>query len=87
MIFEIVLNLIFTILEFILTPLTNVADVAIPSDFADSITFIRPYYSSLDMILPVATLIALISIEVVFDGSMFVYKGIKWAYQKLPFIN
>lgn len=87
MIFEIVLNLIFVILEFVLTPLTNVADVSIPSDFADSITFIRPYYTSLDLILPVATLIALISIEVVFDSAVLVYKGIKWAYQKLPFIN
>lgn len=87
MIFDFILNLIFEVLNFVISPFSLLPDVSLPSEFLASIEVVKPYYASLDAIFPVGTLIAIIAVEVIVDGSILTYRLIRWGYQKLPFIN
>lgn len=87
MIFNLILDSLYFVLGLLVIPLSVLPDVAISPNFATSIDTLKPYYASLGVILPVGTIIAIIAIEVVVDGAIFVYKGIKWGYQKIPGIS
>lgn len=62
-------------------------DVAINSGIAENLSNIAPYYMSLNAIFPVTVLLIIIGVELAFEGALLTYKFIKWAYQKIPFIN
>lgn len=87
MIFDFILNIIFDVLNLVISPFSLLPDVSLTGELADAIATIKPYYASLSEILPIGTLVAIIAVEVIVDGSILTYKLIRWGYQKLPFIN
>ena len=62
-------------------------DVSLPADLLSGIDSFKPYYLALDEILPMGTVIAIITFDVLFESSLLAYKLIRWAYQKVPGIN
>lgn len=87
MIFDFILNIVFSVLSLVISPFSLLPDVALPVDLMASLGSIKPYYASLASIMPIGTLIAIIAVEVIVDGSILAYRLIRWGYQKLPFIN
>lgn len=87
MIFDFILNIVFAVLSLVISPFSLLPDVSLPVDLLASLGAIKPYYASLASIMPIGTLIAIIAIEVIVDGSILTYRLIRWGYQKLPFIN
>ena len=81
------LNLIFVILGLILSPLINVADVTLSSNFSSAITNASGYYHSLNSILPVDTMLQILGVSLVMEGAYLTYKLIMWVIQKIPTIN
>ena len=45
------------------------------------------YVSSINQVFPVITLMAIVSFILTFDGLWLLYQMIRWAYQKIPFVN
>lgn len=87
MISDFVLNVIFFVVNLIVLLLSGLGDVSIPVDISNSITTVKPYYLSIEQFFPVSTVIAILAFEIIFEGVFLAYRAIKWAYQKIPFIN
>lgn len=87
MILTLLLNLIFAIISFILTPLSLLADVTLPANFSTAITNASGYYNSLNGILPLDTMLQILGLSLAIEGAYLTYKLIMWVIQKIPTIN
>lgn len=87
MILTALLNLIYQFLSFILSPILNFSDVVLSTKIATSIATASGYYHSLNSILPVDTLIEILSVSLTFEGLYLFYKLIMWVIKKIPTIN
>jgi hypothetical protein len=52
-----------------------------------SITILKTYYMSLNEYLPIDTILAIIAFDLAFEGSVFIYKLVRWGYKKVPSIS
>ena len=82
-----ILNILFALISFILSPLSLLGDVSLPANFATAITNAGGYYNSLNAIIPMDTMIAILSLSLAIEGAYLLYKLIMWIIQKIPTIN
>jgi len=87
MIITALLNLVYAFVALIASFFTGLADVVLPSGITTAITAASGYYTSLNTYLPLNTAITIVAFDVVFETAYFIYKMIRWAYQKVPMIN
>lgn len=87
MIISAILNLFYAFVSLIAGLFSNLADVTLPASIASAISTASGYYASLNAYLPLDTAITIVAFDVIFEGAYFVYKMIRWAYQKVPMIN
>lgn len=87
MITDFLITVLYNFVLLIVNLISLAPDVTISSALSNSLDQISPYYTSLDLIFPMATLLAILAFELVFEGSHLVYKLIKWAYTKIPGIS
>ena len=87
MILTAILNLFFAFVSLIASFFSGLNDVVLPAGITTAITAASGYYASLNSYLPLDTAITIIAFDVVFETAYFVYKMIRWAYQKVPMIN
>lgn len=87
MIITALLNLIFIVLSFILTPISLLGDVSLPANFTIAITNSAGYYNSLNTLLPMDTMIQILELSLAIEGAYLTYKLIMWVIQKIPTIN
>lgn len=66
---------------------TILPNVTLHNELLSSIGDISPYYSAVSTVFPVSTLLSILFFELIAIGFYFSYKLIRWAYQKIPFIN
>jgi len=79
-----ILYIIFEALQWIVAKLP---DITTTTGIGGAITSSAPYLSTADQVLPVATLIAILSFELIFWGAYWVYQGIYWIIKKIPTIS
>lgn len=82
-----ILYLLFAIIEVILTPIYAFDDVVLPTDISNSITQVGHYLGSIDIIIPVSTLLTILGSVVAIDGIIIVYRVINWLIRKIPTIS
>lgn len=87
MISDALLNLIYFFVSGIVFLISGFGDVTVSSNITAGFSAMQPYYSALSDILPVGTILAIISFVLVFDLALLTYRLIKWAYQKVPGVN
>jgi hypothetical protein len=87
MILTAILNLFYAAVATIASFFTGLADVSLATPVASAITAAAGYYASLNAYLPLDTAITIVAFDLVFETSYFIYKMIRWAYQKIPMIN
>lgn len=87
MISSLILILIFGVIVLITAPLRLLADVTLTSSITDSILTAGGFLGSLGQILPVSTILTVLAIVMITEGFLFLYKTVRWVYQKVPFIN
>lgn len=75
------------ILTTVLTPLTNQTDVVLPANLVTSITNVQGFYSTVNPIFPISTLLACIGIILTIEIAIFAYKVIMWLIKKIPMIS
>jgi len=66
------------------SPLFLFPDVSLSSNITDAISSASSAISVIDVVVPVSTIIAVFVAFVGVEAALFVYKGIRWSYQKLP---
>jgi len=57
------------------------------SGFATAVENMSPYLSTLSQVLPVATILAVITFAAVFEGAYMIYKVAYWLIKKIPTIS
>jgi len=87
MITDLLIDLIYAVVLLIVNLFSGLPDVTISAELTNSITAIAPYFASLSMIFPIATLFLILSFELVYETAYLLYKLIRWAYIKIPFVN
>jgi hypothetical protein len=81
--------MIVSVIGAILSPLTVLPDVTLPASVNSGITGIAGFTGGIWSVFPL-TLTALVSavgVIVVVENWVFVYKLIRWVYQKIPGVN
>lgn len=87
MILTAILNFFYNGIVFILGYFINKPDVAANTGFAGAIALASTYYAALAAFMPFVSIIVVLAFDLTFEGIYFVYKMIRWAYQKIPMIN
>jgi len=80
-------NLLYGTLYVILYPLRALNDATLPGDISGSITTAGVYLGNVANFFPIYTLLIIVSTVLSIEALVALYKGIKWLYQKIPFIN
>lgn len=80
-------NVLYKAILFIANIIALAPDVSLNSALSSSLSQISPYYSAIDPIFPIGTLLSILVIELGFIGAYFLYKLIRWAYIKIPGIS
>lgn len=87
MILSTLFYLLYGILYVVVSPLRLLDDATIPPDISASISQAGVYIGNINAVFPVLTVLLIVSAVLTIEGLIILYKSIKWAYQKIPFIN
>lgn len=87
MIVTALLNIVYVFVLGITTLIAQFGDVSTNNSITSAVVALKSYYTSLDAFLPLGTIVAIIAFDLTFEGIVFTYKLIRWAYQKVPMVN
>lgn len=87
MITDAILNLVYFFVASIVFVFSGFGDVTVSPNITAGFSAMQPYYSALDYILPIGTILAIVTFVLVFDLALLAYRLIRWAYQKVPGVN
>jgi hypothetical protein len=87
MLADLIINIIYGFALLILELFSLLGTVNIGGDFANAIDYSVSLLSSVNNILPIDTVLAILAIELTIELGIFGYKAIKWAYSKVPGVN
>ena len=87
MIVTALLNVVYVFVLGITTLIAQFGDVSANNAITSAVVSLKSYYTSLDAFLPLTTIVAIIAFDLAFEGIVFTYKLIRWAYQKVPMVN
>jgi len=81
------LFVLYQALALILHPLTTFNDVVVDPTLYATVASTGQLLASVNAALPILSLLAIISLYVGVEVTIFVYKGIMWLIKKIPTIN
>lgn len=81
------LNGIFLVIQFLLSPLVNSADVALPTGLTGAMSAAWSLLMLTNMVVPIPDLIVCIGLLLAFEVAIFIAKGIIWGIKKIPFVG
>lgn len=87
MITDVILYTLASLVNLLLFPLRNLPDATLPDWLANSLSASASYINALGYVLPIGTIVAILSFYIVFEGVVWSYKIIRWAYNKIPGVN
>jgi len=81
------ISVLIGLLFVLISPVLLLPNVTIDSSFSVAIATASGYLASANAILPVISLLAIVTFFVLFETGYAIYKAVKWVYSKLPGIN
>lgn len=87
MITNAILAIILGLVSFFISFLALFGEAQLPAAIANSLPQFSEFYSTLNTIFPVDTVLVIISAQVVIETSIMVYRLVKWTWEKIPSIN
>jgi len=81
------LNGIYLVLEFLLSPFDYASNVALPDGLIGGLSSAWGYLMLANLIVPIDTLVICLAILLVFEVAIFGAKGIIFGIKKIPFIG
>lgn len=85
MIVDALISLALNIISFIVNFFPSSA--GFPAEVNEAINFIGSYVGIIDPLVPISTLLSVLSLILAFELIIFGYKGFKWAFAHLPFVS
>jgi len=59
----------------------------LPTEFTDAITTISGYVGILDPLVPITTLATAVGIVLLYEATIFGFRGLVWIYARIPFLG
>lgn len=87
MITDIFLQVVLIIAQFLVQPLMNAADVVLPANLTTAIANVEGFWSTVNPVFPLDSLLAVLGILIGVEIAIFAYKGIYWLIKKIPTIS
>lgn len=78
------IDMIYGLIYLITLPITLLPDVSLPAGFTNAITTANGYLRSLDVIIPIQTVLTLLGIYIAIELAYFTYKLIMWLIKRFP---
>lgn len=63
------------------------ASSGLPVEFTNAITSLTGYVGILDPLVPISTLAQAVGIILLYEATIFAFRGTIWVYQRIPFIG
>lgn len=87
MITNAILYILYSFIYLITAPIRLFDDVSLPTDINSTISSVGTNLALLNQVIPVSTIITILGIMLVIESAIFIYKGIRWIYNKIPGVN
>jgi hypothetical protein len=87
MITNFLLDIVYTFVYGISLVVASFGDVGNNNAITTSIVTLKTYYNSLNDYIPIDVIMSIVAFDLAFEGIYFIYKLIRWGYQKVPMIN
>jgi len=87
MITDAILLILYKTILIVISPITSLADVTLPSGLSTAITTANGYISSVNAFIPVDTLLTIFGAILVVEVAALSYKLIMWILTKIPGIS
>ena len=81
------LNILYYFIVGITSPIRALPDVSLPEGLTSAIQTASGYFTSLNTILPMDTMITILGVSLAFEGLYIIYKLIMWVIKKVPGLN
>lgn len=63
------------------------ASTGLPAEYDTALATFSGYVGILDPLVPIATLVDAVTIVLLYEITIFTFKGIAWTYHKIPLIG
>jgi len=63
------------------------ASDGLPSEFSTALTTLSGYVGILDPLVPISTLASAVGIILLYEATIFGFRGLTWIYQRIPFLG
>ena len=87
MISNAILYILYGFIYLITSPIRLFSDVSLPADINNSISAVSSNLALLNQVIPVGTIATILATVLFIEAAIFVYKGIRWVYNKIPGVN
>lgn len=87
MIVDFLIKIVYYFVYGITLVVSQFGDVPDNNAITTSIATLKTYYVSLNSYMPLDTILAIVAFSLTFEGVYFLYKLIRWGYQKVPGIS
>lgn len=84
MITDAIINAIYAIVYLISSPLRLLNDVVMPVKFTQAMTTVNNYLAGLNVLLPIDTIITLLTISITIEVAYLSYKLVMWIIRRFP---
>lgn len=82
-----ILNLFYSVIQLILSPIRLLPEATLPASTAQAIATAGTYIKAVDFVLPVPTLLTVIGLILGIEAGILIYKIIYWVIKKIPTIS
>ena len=87
MVITTILTILYYALYALLTPLRILPDAVLPDGISNAMGEAGHYLASVNVIVPVDTLLIILGAFITIEAGIFLYKTIMWLVKKIPTIN
>lgn len=87
MITDFFLKVLYVVVKFTLTPLSQFEDFVLDPEFIEAITTYSGYMTTISNFFPIGTLLLILFALLAIEFAIIVYKGIMWLIKRIPLIG
>lgn len=82
-----ILTLFYAFVNWAFSPIISLPDASLPAGFDNAMAQATTYLSMANAIVPISTLITILTLLVSIEVGIFIYKVIMWVVKKIPTIS
>lgn len=87
MITNFLLYILYLVIKVIISPIMLLPNTTLPAGVSSAISTASGYISAFNTMLPMTTLLLVVSTILIIEGAIFTFKLINWVIKKIPMIS